>query len=151
MQKRCPCSYYMCLIPPAGPVVRFPRNVLTVNVGETQSVVCDTTGSDPDATNITVTVTRPGEDTATVDTTADATRPQFSITGNLSLNGSVYNCTAFNEIGPTPVSFTLVVRGELILTRTFLVFQSVVPLSLPPSLLLSLSPSLFLPQMYQAR
>ena len=81
------------------------------------------------ATNITITLRRPGEDIVTVGTTADAKTLEFSITGNLSQNGSVYNCTAVNEIGPTSMSFTLVVRGELILTHNVQSF-SLLPLSL---------------------
>ncbi|CAI8054915.1 hypothetical protein GBAR_LOCUS29960, partial [Geodia barretti] len=72
------------------------------------------------ATNITITLRRPGEDIVTVGTTADAKILEFSITGNLSQNGSVYNCTAVNEIGPTSMSFTLVVRdipGEVDSTK----------------------------------
>ena len=120
-------------------MVRFPR--VTVNVGENRTLECNTAGSNPMATNITITVRRPEEDTVTVGTTGDATRLEFDITGNLSQNGSVYNCAAVNEVGPTSMSFTLVVRGELIPTHEFSVFQSIVPLS----------PFLFLPQMYQAR
>ena len=127
--------------PPAGPMVQFPGNVVTVNVGENRTLECNTAGSNPMATNITITVRRPGEDNVTVDTIAGATILGFDITGNLSQNGSVYTCTAVNEIGPTSMSFTLVVRGELIPTHEFSVFQSIVPLS----------PSLSLLQMYQAR
>ena len=116
--------------------MRFPRNVETFNDGEIRPLECNTAGSNPMATNITITLRRPGEDIVTVGTTADAKILEFSITGNLSQNGSVYNCTAVNEIGPTSMSFTLVVRGELILTHKFQSF-SLLPLSLP--------------QMYQAK
>ena len=98
--------------PPAGPVVRFPRNVVTVNDGDTESLECNTAGSNPMAINITITVRRPGEDTATVGTIADATRVEFFITGNLSQNGSVYTCTAVNEIGPTSMSLTLGAQAQ---------------------------------------
>ncbi|CAI8027895.1 Protein sidekick-2, partial [Geodia barretti] len=95
----------------SGPVVRFPDDVVTINVGDTEMLECNTAGSNPMATNITITVRRPGEANVTVGTMAGATtRLGFDITGNLSLNGSVYNCAAVNEVGPTSMSFTLVVR-----------------------------------------
>ena len=70
-------------------------------------VRCDTTGSNPAATNITVTAN--GAEVAT--TTAQWVT--FTIEGEfLNQTGTVYNCTAINSIGPTSKDFILVVRGE---------------------------------------
>ena len=75
-------------------------------------VTCDTAGSNPPATSITVTAN--GTEVQTTMTTPQSVI--FTIEGwFLNQTGTVYNCTAVNSIGSTSKNFTLVVRGECLL------------------------------------
>ena len=79
-------------------------------MGENLTLRCDTSGSDPPVTSISITRESDGR---VVAGTTTAKTLEYEV-GNFSLddNGAVYICVAVNEIGTTNTSFTVVVIGE---------------------------------------
>ena len=96
---------YFCT---AGPVVSFPDGGVTrVTQGQNLTVTCSTDGSNPEVTFINITS---GGQLLTSNNgpTLDFTITNTSLTED---NGTVYVCTAENDIGVTSVNFSLTVQG----------------------------------------
>ena len=100
--------FYPCA---AGPLVIFPSDGdgPRVRQGDNLTVTCSTGSSNPPVTFINI--TSGGQLLASV---SDPTQGQleFTITNtSLADHGTVYVCTAVNDIGTTSESFSLIVQG----------------------------------------
>ena len=100
--------FYPCA---AGPLVIFPSggDGSRVRQGDNLTVTCFTGGSDPPATFINITLD--GRLLASVGDPIEG-QLEFTITDtSLADHGTVYVCTAVNDIGTTSESFSLIVQG----------------------------------------
>ena len=100
--------FYPCA---AGPLVIFPSggDGPHVRQGDNLTVTCFTGGSNPPATFIRITS---GGQLLTSISDPNEGRLEFTITdASLADHGTVYVCTAVNDIGTTSESFSLIVQG----------------------------------------
>ena len=101
-------SVSCCPLSTAGPVIIFPGdNRNRVNAGEDVTLICDTRGSNPDVTNITI--SSGGVDLKS--TNSSQMLGYTVVNASLNDNATNYTCTAFNSLGENPKTFSLVVQG----------------------------------------
>ena len=99
--------FYSCT---ADPVVRFPDGGVTrVTEGNSLTITCSTSGSDPPVTFINI--TSGGQLLSSVSDPIQGRLDFTIIATSLADHGTVYMCTAVNTIGSTSESFTLSVQG----------------------------------------
>ena len=97
-----------CPLSTAGPVIIFPgNNRIRVNAGEDVTLICDTRGSNPRVTNITI--SSGGVDLKS--TNSSQMLGYTVVNASLNDNATNYTCTAFNSLGENPKTFPLVVQG----------------------------------------
>ena len=90
-------------------MVRFPFGETRVWQGDSLTVTCDTGGSNPPVTFINI--TSDGKLLANISNPTSG-RLDFTITDtSLSDHGTVYVCTAVNDVGTISVNFSLIVQG----------------------------------------